>query len=125
MLPTVILVMFVQASPLHVRAEDLFTKANQIPRDLFYSAKGASGTTFCDESLKKRQTSRFDKRYGVRFNRLAEVIVARKGTGWEPDDIVVTSCQRWSAEQADRMLDKFEHDLRSYERRFGLRGNDR
>lgn len=105
---------------LPVRASDPLTADSGIPRDLFFLARRPNGTMFCDKTLQRQQKREFDKRYGDRFSKLAEVVRRREGLGWDSDEIVTTPCFRMSRRMARSLLDEFDHDLKAYEARYGL-----
>lgn len=114
------LVIATSAPLLPVKAADLLERGFQIPMNLFYLAQLPSGTMFCEKARKLRQTRKFDKRYGIRFNKLIEVVREREGLGWPPDQVITTPCYRSSQKSAEAMLDDFELDLGAYEVRYGL-----
>lgn len=108
-----------------VKARDLLQESHRIPKDLFYLAQKPSGVMACDNTLRRQQNREFDRRYGRRFNRLVEVISAREGLGWQPDDIILVPCFSLSQEKAGPLLDQFGRDLRAYQDRYGLRPDPR
>ena len=82
--------------------------------------KSASGSDLCDRRRSAQLVDAFDARYGKRVRRLAQIIIARDGDGWDPGDVVVTPCFRISAATMRKRLNSFEGELRALEDRYGI-----
>lgn len=90
----------------------------ETPKHLWYAASRASGVWYCDRSLKGPQARRFEQRYGKRVLRLATAMRQREGLGWEPDDIIVSVCDRETRAQRAKALVDFETQLSAWEAQY-------
>lgn len=101
-----------------------------MPKKLYNIAVTASGSRLCDPSIRRKQMARFNARYGRRVAHLAAVIAAQEGLGWDPGEVVTSSCLaipvKRSAARLAEEISAFDTKISKMEHEYGVcekRGN--
>lgn len=102
--------------------EKTLSRPGTIPHVLYSLARLPSGYSVCDKSIRMKQLKRFNKLYASRFSRLSSYISREDGLGWDPGDVVVSSCiniKHKDAKNRMRALEsQFVEDIKSLELKY-------